>query len=157
MTSDLHQMVLISTWVVIRSSTPHQPNFVITSTTNLTPTMPLYTIYHPPSLSPSQRSEIASTITKAHIELTGAPSFLVKTIFIPVDSSSFFTAGKPESSLLRIVGVIRAGRPRDDRQSLLLAIYEGVKKHGFEVEIHLEEMKAEVRILGRGIDFRMCL
>ena len=106
--------------------------------------MPLYTIYHPPSLSTSQRSEIAASITKCHIEITNAPAFLVKVIFIPLESTSFFTAGKPESSLLRIVGVIRAGRTWDDRQSLLVSINDALKGYGMDVEIHLEEMLAEV-------------
>jgi phenylpyruvate tautomerase PptA (4-oxalocrotonate tautomerase family) len=122
-------------------SLPRITNFVIANSTSK---MPLYTIYHPPSLTAAQRSEIAEKITKIHVEITDAPSFLVKAIFIALESSSYFSAGNPESSLLRIVGVIRAGRTWDDRQSLLLGIYEGVRSYGFEVEIHLEEMKAEV-------------
>ena len=106
--------------------------------------MPLYTVYHPPALTETQRAEIAEGITKAHVEVTNAPAFLVKVIFIPLESTSFFTAGKPESSLLRIVGVIRAGRAWDDRQSLLLTIYDALKGYGYDVEAHLEEMKAEV-------------
>ena len=106
--------------------------------------MPLYTVYHPPAVTDTQRSEIAEWITKAHVLITRAPAFLVKVIFIPLESTSYFTAGEPESSLLRIVGVIRSGRPRDDRQKLLLEIHDGIKGLGYEVEIHLEEMESEV-------------
>ena len=51
---------------------------------------------------------------------------------------------------MRIVGVIRAGRSKEERQKLLLSIYEGIKRiekndvNRYEVEIHLEEMKTEV-------------
>lgn len=106
--------------------------------------MPLYTVYHPPAVTDTQRSEIAEWITKAHVSITGAPAFLVKVIFIPLESTSSFTGGEPESSLLRILGVIRSGRSRDDRQKLLLEIHDGIKGHGYEVEIHLEEMESEV-------------
>jgi phenylpyruvate tautomerase PptA (4-oxalocrotonate tautomerase family) len=111
--------------------------------------MPLYTVYHPPSLSRAQRSDIAKSITESHVSLTGAPAFVVKVIFIALDSSSYFSGGHSESSLLRIVGVIRAGRSKEDRQKLLLAINDGTKEYGYEVEIHLEEMKFEVASLSR--------
>jgi phenylpyruvate tautomerase PptA (4-oxalocrotonate tautomerase family) len=97
--------------------------------------MPLYTIYHPPVLSADQRADIAQAITEAHVSITGAPAFLVKVIFIPLDVSSYFTGGHAESNLLRIVGVIRAGRSTEDRQSLLMKIHNDIKDHGYEVEI----------------------
>ena len=37
---------------------------------------------------------------------------------------------------MQIVGVIRAGRSREERQKLLLSIYEGIKVHRYDVEIH---------------------
>ena len=92
----------------------------------------------------NQRADIAQAITEAHVTITGAPAFLVKVIFIPLDASSYFTGGHAESTLLRIVGVIRAGRSTEDRQSLLMKIHNGIKDHGYEVEIHLEDMKSEV-------------
>jgi hypothetical protein len=69
---------------------------------------------------------------------------VVKVIFLPLDASSFYTGGLAELSLLRIVGVIRAGRSTEDRQKLLMMIHDMIKIHGYEIEIHLEEMKSEV-------------
>ena len=106
--------------------------------------MPLYTVYHPPTLSHTQREQIAIAITKAHVTITLAPSFLVKVIFIPLGASSFYTGGQAESSLLRIVGVIRAGRSTEDRQKLLMMIHDMIDIPKHEIEIHLEEMKSEV-------------
>jgi phenylpyruvate tautomerase PptA (4-oxalocrotonate tautomerase family) len=106
--------------------------------------MPLYTVYHPHTLSHTQRKHIALSITKAHVTITLAPSFVVKVIFLPLDASSFYTGGLAELSLLRIVGVIRAGRSTEDRQKLLMMIHDMIKIHGYEIEIHLEEMKSEV-------------
>jgi phenylpyruvate tautomerase PptA (4-oxalocrotonate tautomerase family) len=112
--------------------------------------MPLYTVYHPTTLIAHSRSDIATVITNSHIKATGAPAFLVKVVFIPVEWTSFFSGGCAEDKLLRIVGVIRAGRSKQERQSLLLSIYQGIKrieKNGvneYDLEIHLEDMKAEV-------------
>jgi phenylpyruvate tautomerase PptA (4-oxalocrotonate tautomerase family) len=106
--------------------------------------MPLYTVYHPPSLTSWQRSDIATSITTAHTTSTGAPAFLVKVIFLQLDASSYFSGGHPESSLLRIVGVIRAGRSKEERQNLLQRINIDLTRHGYDVEIHLEDMRAEV-------------
>jgi len=106
-------------------------------------TMPLYTVYHHPSLMPNQRTDIAKSITTAHTTCTGAPAFLVKVVFLPLDASSYFSGGHPESSLLRIVGVIRAGRSKEERQNLLQGINNGITMHGYDVEIHLEDMRAE--------------
>jgi phenylpyruvate tautomerase PptA (4-oxalocrotonate tautomerase family) len=107
-------------------------------------TMPLYTVYHPPSLMPNQRTDIAKSITTAHTACTGAPAFLVKVVFFSLDASSYYSGGHPESSLLRIVGVIRAGRSKEERQNLLQGINNGITRHGYDVEIHLEDMRAEV-------------
>lgn len=52
-----------------------------------------------------------------------------------------------EEKLLRIAGVIRAGRSKEERQKLLMSIYDGIKVYEYDVEIHLEDMKAEVLIL----------
>jgi phenylpyruvate tautomerase PptA (4-oxalocrotonate tautomerase family) len=112
--------------------------------------MPLYTVYHPTSLVAHSRSQIATVITDSHVAATGAPGFLVKVVFIPLEWSSFFAGGHAKDKLLRIVGVIRAGRSKEERQKLLLSIYEGIKRiekndvNRYEVEIHLEEMKTEV-------------
>ena len=113
--------------------------------------MPLYTVYYsPPSLAPVDRAFIARQITKAHVTVTGAPAFLVKVIFIPLDPTSFFSGGEQETALLRIVGVIRAGRSREERQRLLLEL--SLLKQSFteDIEIHLEEMLADVPPNGRG-------
>jgi phenylpyruvate tautomerase PptA (4-oxalocrotonate tautomerase family) len=112
--------------------------------------MPLYTVYHPTSLVAHSRSQIATVITDSHVTATGAPGFLVKVVFIPLEWSSFFAGGHAKDKLLRIVGVIRAGRSKEERQKLLLSIYEGIKRiekndvNRYEIEIHLEEMKTEV-------------
>lgn len=52
-----------------------------------------------------------------------------------------------EEKLLRIVGVIRAGRSKEERQKLLMSIYDGINIYEYDVEMHLEDMKAEVLIL----------
>jgi phenylpyruvate tautomerase PptA (4-oxalocrotonate tautomerase family) len=107
--------------------------------------MPLYTVYYPPpTLAPVDRAFIARWITKSHVSVTGAPAFLVKVIFIPLDPTSYFSGGEQETALLRIVGVIRAGRPREERQRLLLEL--SLLKQSFteDIEIHLEEMMSEV-------------
>src|SRR5277367_5776690 len=109
--------------------------------------MPLYTVYHPTTLIAHSRSDIATVITNSHIKATGAPAFLVKVVFIPLEWTSFYSGGYAEEKLLRIVGVIRAGRSKEERQNLLMSIYEGINIHGYNVEIHLEDMKAEVLVL----------
>jgi len=98
--------------------------------------MPLYTVYHPPDLSSRVRSQIATVVTDSHVSATGAPAFLAKVIFIPLESTSFYSGGNKEEQLLQIVGVIRAGWSREERQKLLLSIYEGIKVHRYDVEIH---------------------
>lgn len=109
--------------------------------------MPLYTVYHPPTLSADIRSQIATVITDSHVSATNAPAFLVKVIFISLESTSFYSGGHVEEKLLRIVGVIRAGRSKEERQKLLMSIYDGINIYEYDVEMHLEDMKAEVLIL----------
>jgi phenylpyruvate tautomerase PptA (4-oxalocrotonate tautomerase family) len=115
-------------------------------------TMPLYTVYYPPpSLAPVDRAFIARWITKSHVSVTGAPAFLVKVIFVPLDPTSYFSGGEQETALLRIVGVIRAGRSKEERQRLLLEL--SILKQSFteDIEIHLEEMLSEVSHRSSGI------
>lgn len=107
---------------------------------------PLCTIYHPPVLFPAQRSDIVQAITKAHCESNGSSHLPCKSDFYPRDLTFYFCGGNPESSPLRIVSKICAGRSKVDiyKNYLLVAIYKGVMIYEYEVDIHLEDMSADI-------------
>lgn len=75
------------------------------------------------TLSEEQRAEIANGITRAHVEITGAPFEFVHVAFPELPAGYTFTGGVPASPIL-IRGNIRAGRTEEVRQTLMRRIYE---------------------------------
>jgi hypothetical protein len=74
------------------------------SNTYLPATMPLWTIYHPPSTftSPSTKSALARAITSIYTAVP-LPAFYVNVLFQPIEADSFY-----------IGGVARPSSPRDE-------------------------------------------
>ncbi|MDG4668782.1 tautomerase family protein [Mycobacterium sp. 236(2023)] len=75
------------------------------------------------ALTDEQRAEIADGITRAHVDITGAPFEFVHVAFPELPAGRTFTGGKPASPIL-IRGNIRAGRTDEVRHELMRRIYE---------------------------------
>jgi phenylpyruvate tautomerase PptA (4-oxalocrotonate tautomerase family) len=109
--------------------------------------MPLYTLYHPPgAFTQWEKPAIAKLITESHCSATGAGAFFVKVIFIPCNAGDIYSGGKLDDQLVRVTGVIRAGRDTSTRQKILKGIWDGLQEYldGRPCEISLEEMLGEV-------------
>ncbi|MGH2963773.1 MAG: tautomerase family protein [Solirubrobacterales bacterium] len=80
--------------------------------------MPIYQCVVPEgAVSPDQRAQMASELTKIHSEATGDSPQLVQALFMEVPEGSAFTAGEP-SRMSNIAGYIRAGRSPEVRAQL---------------------------------------
>ncbi|ODQ52939.1 hypothetical protein SAICODRAFT_7541 [Saitoella complicata NRRL Y-17804] len=115
--------------------------------------MPLYTLYYPPgAFTQWEKPAIAKRITDVHSSVTGAGAFFVKVIFVPVPAGDIFSGGKLDDQLVRITGVIRAGRDTEARQKILRGVWEGMQEFLGErkCEMHLEEMLGENVIAENG-------
>jgi phenylpyruvate tautomerase PptA (4-oxalocrotonate tautomerase family) len=80
------------------------------------------------SLSPKQKSEIASNITRVHAEATGAPAYLVQVVIEERSNSELFLGGEPASRQIYIRGDIRAGRTQTQRERLMLDMMAAVSR-----------------------------
>jgi phenylpyruvate tautomerase PptA (4-oxalocrotonate tautomerase family) len=81
--------------------------------------MPLYQCFiQEGSITEASRAEIASEITRLHVEATGAPRAFVNVLFFDVPRGHMFTGAAPSSHSI-IDGTIRAGRTLEVRQQLL--------------------------------------
>jgi phenylpyruvate tautomerase PptA (4-oxalocrotonate tautomerase family) len=82
--------------------------------------MPTYRCLAPEGrLSDAQRSDVAQRITRAHHDLTGAPSFFAQVVFEEVPPGRLFVGGRPlEHDHLFVLGFIRDGRSAVRRTAL---------------------------------------
>ena len=86
--------------------------------------MPVYQCFaREGSITDEIRAEIASEITRLHVEATGAPRSFVNVLFFDVPRGHMFTAGEPSPTSI-IGGTIRAGRTLEVRQQLLADLSE---------------------------------
>jgi len=79
-------------------------------------------------LDGAKRSAIASAISKAHSDATGAPPFFVQVIFEEAKPGYRFLGGSEINDHVWIHGDIRAGRTLEARKSLMLSIMQDVAK-----------------------------
>lgn len=92
--------------------------------------MPTYTLtYSNAKLSDVQMEGIAQAITKTHNECTGANTYFAQVIFQETPSGKHFMGGKPvQDSQIFLHGQIRAGRPPELKEKLILAMREALIK-----------------------------
>ena len=93
--------------------------------------MPTYTVtYSNVKLSSTQMENIAQAITKTHNECTGANTYFVQVIFQETTSGKHFISGKlVQDSQIFLHGQIRAGRPPELKEKLILAMREALIKN----------------------------
>ena len=86
--------------------------------------MPTYTVtYSNVKLSSTQMENIAQAITKTHNECTGANTYFAQVIFQETPSGKHFIGGKlVQDSQIFLHGQIRAGRPPELKEKLILAM-----------------------------------
>jgi phenylpyruvate tautomerase PptA (4-oxalocrotonate tautomerase family) len=75
------------------------------------------------SQSAKRKQEIATAITKAHCDVTGAPARYVNCTFNEVPDDGIYIAGEPVPGA-RMVGIIRR-RPEALKRELLMALGHG--------------------------------
>jgi phenylpyruvate tautomerase PptA (4-oxalocrotonate tautomerase family) len=92
--------------------------------------MPTYTVtYSNVKLSHVQMENIAQAITKTHNECTGANTYFAQVIFQETPSGKHFMGGKPvQDSQIFLHGQIRAGRPPELKEKLILALRSALIK-----------------------------
>ncbi len=73
-------------------------------------------------LTDSMKAEIATAITDAHVEMTGAPRVFVHVYFNELPPGTSYSAGEVDTKISGIQGAIRAGRPLDVKQKLIKSI-----------------------------------
>ena len=70
---------------------------------------------------------IAQAITKTHNECTGANTYFAQVIFQETPNGKHFMGGKPvQDGQLFLHGQIRAGRPPELKEKLILAMREAL-------------------------------
>jgi len=85
--------------------------------------MPIYQCAAPAGLLTSaMKAEIATAITDAHVEATGAPRVFVHVFFNELPPGIGFSAGELDNNITGIQGSIRAGRPLEVKQRLIKQI-----------------------------------
>ncbi len=82
----------------------------------------------PDALDGVKRSAIASAISKAHSDVTGAPPFFVQVIFDEAKPGHRFLGGREINDHVWIHGDIRAGRTLAARKNLMLLIMKDIAK-----------------------------
>jgi phenylpyruvate tautomerase PptA (4-oxalocrotonate tautomerase family) len=81
--------------------------------------MPVYQCFvQEGSITEPIRAEVASEITRLHVEATDAPRQFVNVVFFDIPRGHMFTAAAPSPNSI-ISGTIRAGRTLEVRQQLL--------------------------------------
>ena len=64
--------------------------------------MPLWRIFaHPSTFSPSQRAELAASITALYVS-RGLPAFYVNVLFINLEEQDVWVGGEPKTNFVRI-------------------------------------------------------
>ena len=85
--------------------------------------MPIYQCSSPVGmLTDSMKAEIATAITDAHVEATGAPRVFVHVFFNELPPGIAYSAGELDTKISGIQGAIRAGRPLEVKQKLIKRI-----------------------------------
>ena len=85
--------------------------------------MPIYQCSSPRGLlTESMKAKIATAITDAHVEATGAPRVFVHVFFNELPPGIAYSAGELDTKISGIQGAIRAGRPLDVKQELIKRI-----------------------------------
>jgi phenylpyruvate tautomerase PptA (4-oxalocrotonate tautomerase family) len=79
-------------------------------------------------LDDEQKHEIAQAISRRHSEATGAPSFFVQVQIDETPSRQRFLGGTLTDDHIWIRGDIRAGRPDDVRQRLMMNIMQDISR-----------------------------
>jgi len=73
-------------------------------------------------LTEDMKAKVATAITDAHVEFTGAPPSFVHVYFNEIPPGIAYSAGEPDAKLSGIQGAIRAGRPLEAKQKLITSI-----------------------------------
>jgi phenylpyruvate tautomerase PptA (4-oxalocrotonate tautomerase family) len=90
--------------------------------------MPTYVCSVPPkTLSSSQKSEIATSISNRHSEATGAPPFFVQVV-IEETVDDRYLGGQKTSDHIWVRGDIRAGRTEAAREQMMLKMMEDISR-----------------------------
>ena len=85
--------------------------------------MPIYQCAAPAGLLTSvMKAQIATAITDAHVEATGAPRVFVHVFFNELPPGVAYSAGEIDTKISGIQGAIRAGRPLEVKQKLIKQI-----------------------------------
>ena len=85
--------------------------------------MPIYQCaYQHGQLSGDMKAKIATAITDAHVEATGAPRVFVHVFFNEMPPGIAYSAGEPDAKVTGITGQIRQGRTLDQKQKLIKQI-----------------------------------
>ena len=92
--------------------------------------MPTYTVtYSNTQLSSMQMENIAQAITKTHNECTGANTYFAQVIFQETPAGKHFMGGKSvQDSQIFLHGQIRAGRPPELKEKLILSMRDALIK-----------------------------
>lgn len=92
--------------------------------------MPTYICTTPEDrLSPAQRQEIASEITRLHSEATGAPGYFAQVIFEGVKPGHYFIGGKPlQHDQIFLYGRVRHGRATQDKSKMITRMAEAISR-----------------------------
>ncbi|MDR7037278.1 phenylpyruvate tautomerase PptA (4-oxalocrotonate tautomerase family) [Methylobacterium sp. BE186] len=86
--------------------------------------MPTYTVKTSHlDLTAAQRQQIATAITDAHSEATGAPGYLAQVFFEAAAAGLHFIGGRPNGvPHVFVHGLIRAGRTAEQKRALIEAV-----------------------------------
>ena len=85
--------------------------------------MPIYQCAHQHGmLTDDMKARIASAITDAHVEATGAPRTFVHVFFNEMPPGIAYSAGEPDAEVTGITGSIRQGRTLEQKQKLVKQI-----------------------------------
>ena len=85
--------------------------------------MPIYQCSAPAGLlTDAMKAQIATAITDAHVEATGAPRVFVHVFFNELPPGIAYSAGELDTKISGIQGAIRAGRSLDVKQKLIKTI-----------------------------------
>jgi phenylpyruvate tautomerase PptA (4-oxalocrotonate tautomerase family) len=91
--------------------------------------MPTYVCSVPPRLlDDKQKAEIAQAISQRHSEATGAEPFFVQVQIDETPSRQRFLGGTSTNDHIWVRGDIRAGRPEDVRQRLMVNIMQDISE-----------------------------
>lgn len=104
-------------------------------------------------LSPSQKQQIVSDITRIHCEATGAPGYFAQVIFEDVAPSDYYVGGKPLAhDQLFVHGRIRTGRAAQAKtrmiQEMARALGHAAQIPATGVWVYLGELPARQLIEG---------